>query len=192
MIQMSNNKSNSNLAVQTLVNLSLFIVFFLCIGFLFQDNLERLAVFVIDKIGLVGMIIIILFVESFPTPIGAPIIMYIAIQGGYSPYEVGGFACIASVLGGHIGYWMGYLWGIPKSIMKQLKNRWPNMEDKIEEKGPIGIALLSLAPIPLAFLTWPSGSLRMPYDGFSIAILMRIPKQLLYMLSIVGSIALTG
>jgi membrane protein YqaA with SNARE-associated domain len=178
---------------QTLLLINVLVIFaiLLVLGLAFGEELETVSTTIIEKVGILGVVALVLFIETFPTPFGATVPMYIAIQGGYSPWMIGVMTGFTSMLGGHLGYWAGYRFGIPQGIHSLLKKKWPHLEEKITTKGPLGLALLSLVPIPLACLTWPSGALRMPYIGFSIALLTRIPKQILYMLSVVGSIALT-
>ena len=130
-------------------------------------------------------------IETFPTPIGAAIPMYIAIQGGHSPWIIGLLTSATSIASGHLGYWLGHTVGFPEKYERLIQTKWPSLYASFRERGAVGVAIASMLPIPLSFLTWTSGALRINYVGFSLAMLTRLPKQMLYVLSIIGGISLT-
>ena len=176
---------------QLLIHIACFFGVFLLLGFLFQENIEGFATNLITKIGLTGLIGIVIFIETFPTPIGAAVPMYIAVQGGHSPWTIFFITSVTSIFSGHLGYWLGHWIGFPEKYERLIQTKWPSIYDSFQERGAVGVAIGSMLPIPLCFLTWTSGAIRMNYVGFSLAILTRLPKQMLYVLSIIGGISLT-
>lgn len=177
---------------QLVVHLAFFLGLLLLLGFLFQEDIEHFATYVITHIGLSGLICIIVFIETFPTPIGAAVPMYIAIQGGYSPWEIWFITSMTSILSGHIGYWLGYFVGFPKNYQLLIQSKWPTLLPTFQERGAIGVAIAAMLPIPLSFLTWTSGAIRMNYVGFSLAMFTRLPKLMIYVLTIISGLSLTA
>ena len=161
------------------------------LGVFFQEDIERLATELITQVGLTGLIGIVVVIETFPTPIGAAVPMYIAIQGGHSPWTIGLLTSATSIVSGHLGYWLGHTVGFPEKYERLIQTKWPSLYISFRERGAVGVAVASMLPIPLSFLTWTAGALRLNYTGFSLAMLTRLPKQMLYVLSIVGGISLT-
>ena len=176
---------------QLLVHIAVFFGIFLLLGFLFQDDIEGFATNLITQVGLTGLIGIVVIIETFPTPIGAAIPMYIAVQGGHSPWIIGFITSATSIASGHLGYWLGHWIGFPEKYEHLIQTKWPSLYDSFRERGAVGVAIASMLPIPLSVLTWTSGAIRMNYLGFSLAMLTRLPKQMLYVLSIIGGISLT-
>ena len=176
---------------QIILHLAFFFGIFVLLGLLFQENIERLATDIITQIGLTGLIGIVVIIETFPTPIGAAVPMYIAVQGGYSPWTIGLLTSATSIISGHLGYWLGHWVGFPEKYEQLLQKKWPSLYTSFRKRGAVGVAVASMLPIPLCFLTWTSGAIRMNYVGFSLAMLTRLPKQMLYVLSIIGGISLT-
>ena len=176
---------------QLLVHLAFFLSLLLLLGFLFQEDIERFATYLITQIGLSGLICIVVFIETIPTPIGAAVPMYIAIQGGYSPWEIGFITSVTSILSGHFGYWLGYFVGFPEKYQLLIQSKWPTLLPTFQERGAAGVAIAAMLPIPLSFLTWTSGAIRMNYIGFSLAMLTRLPKLMIYVLTIISGLSLT-
>lgn len=176
---------------QILIHLACFFGIFVLLGVFFQEDIERLATDLITQVGLTGLIGIVVVIETFPTPIGAAVPMYIAIQGGHSPWTIGLLTSATSIVSGHLGYWLGHTVGFPEKYERLIQTKWPSLYTSFRERGAVGVAVASMLPIPLSFLTWTAGALRLNYTGFSLAMLTRLPKQMLYVLSIVGGISLT-
>ena len=189
---MSSSKPQTTLSgKQLIVHITGFFAIFLLLGFLFQDNIEGFATNLITQVGITGLIGIVVFIETFPTPIGAAIPMYIAVQGGHSPWLIGFITSATSIASGHLGYWLGHWIGFPEKYEQIIQRKWPSLFNSFKERGAVGVAIASMLPIPLSVLTWTSGAIRMNYFGFSLAMMTRLPKQLLYILSIIGGITLT-
>jgi membrane protein YqaA with SNARE-associated domain len=176
---------------QIIVHVACFFGIFILLGLFFQKDIEAFATDIITQIGLTGLIGLVVIIETFPTPIGAAVPMYIAVQGGYSPWMIGLLTSATSIASGHLGYWLGHTVGFPEKYERLIETKWPSLYATFRERGAVGIAIASMLPIPLCFLTWTSGAIRMNYLGFSMAMLTRCPKQMLYVLSIIGGISLT-
>lgn len=189
---MTSDPSQSSLSGrQLLVHLAFFFGLFLLLGLFFQEGIKGFATELIDQIGLTGLIGIVIIIETLPTPIGAAVPMYIAVQGGHSPWIIGLLTSATSIASGHLGYWLGHTMGFPEKYERLLQSKWPDLYTTFRERGALGVAIASMLPMPLCFLTWTSGAIRMNYMGFSLAMLTRLPKQMLYVLSIIGGISLT-
>ena len=176
---------------QILIHIACLFGIFLLLGIFFQENIEHFATDVINQIGLTGLIAIVVIIETFPTPVGAAVPMYIAIQGGHSPWVIGLLTSVTSIVSAHLGYWLGHTVGFPKKFEQLLLAKWPNLTTSFRERGAVGLAIASMLPIPLSVLTWTSGAIRMNYVGFSVAMLTRLPKQMLYVMTIIGGISLS-
>ena len=176
---------------QLVFHIACIFALFVLLGVFFQEDIERLATNVINQIGITGLVAIVVVIETFPTPAGAAVPMYIAIQGGHSPWVIGLITSATSIVSAHFGYWLGHTVGFPQKFEQLLQTKWPNLTTSFRERGAVGLAIASMLPIPLGLLTWTSGAIRMNYLGFSLAMLTRLPKQMLYVLSIIGGISLS-
>lgn len=189
---MTNTPPKSSLSGrQILIHTACLFAIFLLLGVFFQENIEHFATEVINQVGLTGLIAIVVVIETFPTPVGAAVPMYIAIQGGHSPWVIGLLTSATSIVSAHLGYWLGQTVGFPEKFEQLLHTKWPNLTTSFRERGAAGLAIASMLPIPLSILTWTSGAMRMNYFGFSLAMLTRLPKQMLYVMTIIGGISLS-
>ena len=142
------------------------------------------------KFGLLGLYIGALLIDCIPTPGGPIPILTLAIQGGASVALVFIVSFLGSLSAGMLGYLLGLKMGLPEKLQGWIENRYPGKIAQIQERGSWGVVLLAALPLPLAFATWTGGAFRVSLKGVLLATLVRIPKMLVYLSTIQGTLKL--
>ena len=139
------------------------------------DPIVNFAVDVVDKVGLIG-IFIMMTLESACIPIPSEPTMMLAgvnaANGEYPFIAVVLVGTVANVIGSWIGYAIGYF-GRYEALEK---HKWLHMDPKqiarterwFEQYGGITVFVTRLLPIVRTFISLPAGAARMPLGRFTL------------------------
>jgi hypothetical protein len=172
-------------------------------GALLQEPLEALGKQALDRFGLGGLGLVVLGIDSVPTPLSYAPVMLLAIQGGATPLEVGALCGALSVLAGLLGYGVGRAVGMPRPVARFIARRYgdrlgvlapwgataegaadPELEPLTARQGALAVVTCGLLPLPFALGTWSAGALGCPFFAVALASLVRIPKTAFYIVLI--------
>ena len=160
--------------------------------FLFTQVLGETGTFLSDefmsRFGLVGLFVGTLLIDCVPTPGGPIPLLTLSIQGGASILSVFGVSFMGSLSAGFLGYALGLKMGLPSKIQTWMEHRYPGKIKQIQQKGSWGVVLLAALPLPLAFATWTGGAFNVSWKGTLLACLVRIPKMVIYLSTITGTL----
>ena len=129
---------------------------------------------------------------SIPTPGGPIPLLTLCVQGGASLITVFIVALLGSLGASILGYALGKSIGFPQSLTTWMNNKYPEKYAAIQNKGVWGVVILAALPLPLSIPTWIGGSLQVHPKCILFATCMRIPKMLLYLGSIQGTLQVIG
>ena len=169
----------------------LFALAALC-GLFLMEPIERLGTAVVTQLGLTGLFVAVLLIDSFPTPMSYAPLMLLAIQGGLPVWVVFIASSVASMSGGLIGYSIGRLVGLPARLSGWLEAQHPEQFTLLKRHGAWGVAAVAALPLPFALGTWTAGAMRVPLSGVLLACLVRVPKTLFYIALILSGLTLGG
>lgn len=139
------------------------------------DPIVNFAIDVVDKVGLVG-IFIMMTLESACVPIPSEPTMMLAgvnaSNGEYSFMAVVLVGTIANVIGSWLGYAMGYF-GRYEALEK---HHWLHLDPKqiaraeqyFDKHGNITVFVTRLLPIIRTFISLPAGAAKMPLGRFTL------------------------
>ena len=139
------------------------------------DPIVNFAVDVVDKVGLVG-IFLMMTAESALIPIPSEPTMMLAgvnaSNGEYAFFAVVLVGTIANVIGSLIGYAIGY-YGRYEALEK---HKWLHVDPKMiartetyfDKYGGITVFVTRLLPIIRTFISLPAGAARMPLGRFTL------------------------
>ena len=143
-----------------------------------------------NRFGLAGLYVGALLIDCIPTPGGPIPILTLSIQGGASILSVFLVSFMGSLTAALIGYGLGLKMGLPLKLQAWMETRYPGKIEVIREKGTWGVVILAALPLPLAFATWTGGTFRVSWKGIVLASFVRIPKMLIYLSTITGTLHL--
>ena len=139
------------------------------------DPLVNFAVDVVEKVGLIG-IFVMMTLESACIPIPSePTMMaagFAASEGEYPFMAVVLVGTVANVIGSWIGYAMGY-YGRVEALEK---HKWLHLDPKqiarterwFATHGDVTVFVTRLLPIVRTFISLPAGAARMPLGRFTL------------------------
>ena len=153
-------------------------------GMFFREPIEAFGAMVVEQYGLLGLAVSVLLVDALPTPLSYVPFMALALAGGLTFGEVLLVSSIASYVAGCLGYALGRLMGMPPRIERWIHRRYPRVQRLLDQYGGWGVAAIAVLPLPLAVGTWSAGSLNVRVRQVAIALLLRVPKTLVYVLMI--------
>lgn len=120
--------------------------------------------------GLMGMVIAA-FTESFISPVLPDVILIpLALAKPDMAIYYGVIATLVSVLGGCIGYWIGYKWGMPV-VHKVMSDKYAHKLESFAHSENVSwtIFLAAMSPIPYKFVSISAGAFRVKWSVFMFA-----------------------
>lgn len=176
---------------QPVVNIWKFVIGFVVIfalaataGLFFREPIYAFGKLVVGQYGLLGLAIAVLLVDALPTPLSYVPFMALAIAGGLSFTEVFLVSSAASYAAGCLGYGAGRMLGMPPRFEAWIHRRYPRVQQLLDQYGGWGVAAIAVLPLPLAVGTWSAGSLKVKTRQVAVALLLRLPKTLAYLVMI--------
>ena len=151
-------------------------------GVLFREPLFGAGSWVVEQYGVTGLAVAVLVVDTFPTPMSYVPFMALGLAGGLSMTEVLVVSSIASYVAGCTGYAIGRTIGLPARLEAWIHRRYPRVQEMLDRYGGWGVAAIALLPVPLAVGTWSAGSLRVNARQAAVALLLRVPKTMVYVI----------
>ena len=144
----------------------------------------------VNKFGLTGLFFCVLFSDTIPTPGGAIPWIILCVQSQMSILHIS-IVCLAAYLGaGLIGFAVGKTVGPPKFIENYITKRLPLNLEKLKNRGEIGVGIMAAMPMPMSFATCFGGAFGVTIRCVLVAVIVRIPKLMIYIFTINGSLHL--
>ena len=153
-------------------------------GTWFGAPLERAGVWAVTEFGLSGLGLGVLVVDVLPAPLSTFPFMVLALEGGLAFGAVFVVISVASYISGLLGYCIGRRVGLPEAFDRAVRRRFPEGRALLETHGAYGVAICGLAPLPLALGSWTAGALGVRASHVAVALLVRAPKTLVYLVFI--------
>lgn len=177
---MKNNSDLSNIIIRSIISILIFVMIIYLAKKYIAPEFEAAGIWFFQQFGLFGLFFITYLVDTFIVPASPDVFLALLIADGRHQYIGLALICIASILGGMSGYWIGH----------QIKN-WRFLQfftEKYQEKGMalfqkygIGAVILgALTPVPFSVTCWLAGLFKMNYLKFVTATFFRIPRLILY------------
>ncbi len=154
-----------------------------------NEPLTTLSEELVGSFGLLGLGVATLAIDSLPTPLSAVPLMLLSVKGGIPVWQVAVVCISASIAAGWVGFGLGRIIGMPKSLQVIMDQRWPGKLDMLRKHGVWGVAAIAMLPLPFAMGTWSAGALGVQTRGVLLATLLRAPKLGFYLWLIVSGLA---
>ncbi len=156
---------------------SIFLLLLIFIAFIFfYTEVKSIFTFLISSYGIIGIILVVIIMDTIIQPISPDIIVFGATFGGAN-ITTAIIAGLASCLAGSIGYFIG------KKIGAKEFRKWFSEKHLIKGKelfdkyGILAIVVGALSPIPYSAICWTAGIYNMKYKHFLLtSLLTRVPR----------------
>lgn len=177
------------LARQLLVGLVLLVGIGLIAGLLLREPIERFSVVIVGWMGLPGIFVAILALDSLPFTWHDPLLL-VGYEGGIDFWSLVGTAGFASCLSGFTGYLLGSALA-PRPWVQRLFRKY-RVFGFMQTYGAAFVVVAALTPFPFALATWAAGATRSPVRQVVLGSLFRFPRVLVYTALFVGGWKLTA
>lgn len=130
------------------------------------------------KWGMLGLIVAS-FTESFCSPILPDVVLIpLALKNPDMAIYYGLVATIVSVLGGFVGYWIGYKWGMPV-VHKVMPDKYAHKIQEFADSDNVSwtIFLAAMSPIPYKCVSISAGAFRVKWHVFIVSSLLGRAKR---------------
>lgn len=169
--------------IKALIAISVFVVLMAALGFLFDDELAAATSWVVERIGFVGLCMILLVTDTFVTPFPPDILLIVIAKSSLSeqwPFYVlilGIVSVCAGMLGWGIGRWLGHF-QFTERLFGEFKD---GHREFIRQYGFWAVVIGAITPLPFSVTCWASGVMGLrAVTVFSAAALFRIPRFFIY------------
>ena len=169
--------------VKAISALVIFIVLMTVLGFLFEDELTVGTTWVVERIGFIGMCMILLVTDTLVTPFPPDILLVVIAKSplaeNWQQYVVtlGAVSVCAGMMGWGIGRWLGHFrWS--QRLFGEFKD---DHHDFIRKYGFWAVVIGSITPLPYSVTCWTAGVLGLRWTTvLAASVLFRIPRFVLY------------
>ena len=172
------------------VALFIFLAVYLIAMILFSDELARVGTWLGNTIGLWGVFLFTLVVDTFIVPASADVLFAVTREWPALPLLV--TMSVASIIGGFFGLHIGRFLGTRKVVQNLTAPYRERGEALIRRYGPWAIVIAGITPVPYSTVSWIAGILGMKRVPYLLASLSRFPRFVVYYLAIQGSLSIFG
>lgn len=175
----------TSIAFKVVIGLASFILCSIILEKVAGDRVEALSRAFIERIGLPGLFAAVLLADALPQPFTYVPLIFLAVKGDVPKPTVllvcAGASYTAALCGYGIGHCLrGPNWG--RACFEKLQDRYPQVPDLMRERGPVGVLIAAMLPLPLAAATWTAGFFGVNFPYFLVAALGRCPKIAVFVL----------
>jgi membrane protein YqaA with SNARE-associated domain len=146
----------------------------------FKEPLIRIGKEFVGHYGYVGMFLGTFISDAFSFPIAPTFYLLAGITSGRSELVSVLVVCAASLTAAQVAFRVGTHMAKISFVRRRIEKTKPRVDELFANYGTWAIAIGTLLPIPFSILCYLSGMYRMPARLFSLFILMRIPKLIIY------------
>ena len=151
-----------------------------------HEPLEKFTYGLASIFGFWGLCLLLLVSDSLISPLPPDLILLViaksSLREHWPTYVL--ILSIASVIGGHVGYWCGRLIFKTKWMPHWIKEKIKGQKRSISEYGGWAVVLGALTPLPYSITCWAAGLFHLKYRTFFWASLTRFFRIFIYYLII--------
>ena len=115
--------------------------------------------------------------DAFTIPIPNDAFTTFGILAGMPFWEVVFWGSLGSVLGGIVGYGIGWAFISENPKLKAyLDERGEGILTKVQTGGTVALGIAAVTPLPYSLACWSAGALKIPFGRFVAVSLLRIPR----------------
>ncbi len=183
-----------NLA-KAVTGIVIFVVAMMLLGRLFEAELTVATNWVVDRIGFVGLCLILLVTDTLVTPFPPEILLLVIAKSDLAEHWLryvlilGMVSVCAGMMGWGIGRWLGHFrW------VQHLFGRFEEEHrDFIRKYGFWAVVIGSVTPLPFSVTCWTAGVMGLRWTTvLAASVLFRIPRVVGYYLLIASAGSLFG
>lgn len=173
-------KTSRRLALRTA--LSLLVLFGLMVlgGMTIKDSLENVGDWIWDHFGFGGVFLGTMLSDTFGVPIPVDAYLVAAVTANAPSLPVIITACVASLCGGSMAWWLGTRLERMPRLNAMLSPYRLRGEKLFKRWGVAAVAVAAWTPLPFSIACWCAGTFKMSFRTFFLTTLHRVPRIIIY------------
>ena len=168
------------LIVRTIIFTIVIVAAVVLLGAFFREPVTLFANWLIDELGLFGLLFGIVISDAFTFPVPPDTYLLITVASGGDVQKMLTICCLGSISAGTIAYFFGPHVSKFPYFSKRIEKYRSRGEKLFEMYGVWTVAIAALTPIPFSIVCWFAGIYKMAYPRFFVATLARIPRLVGY------------
>ena len=168
------------LIVRTIIFTIVIVAAVVLLGAFFREPVTLFANWLIDELGLFGLLFGIVISDAFTFPVPPDTYLLITVASGGDVQKMLTICCLGSISAGTIAYFFGPHVAKFPYFSKRIEKYRSRGEKLFEMYGVWTVAIAALTPIPFSIVCWFAGIYKMAYPRFFVATLARIPRLVGY------------
>ncbi|MBS3963513.1 MAG: VTT domain-containing protein [Methylomonas sp.] len=176
--------------VKTLIGLLLLMVLMAALGYGFEDPMYQATHWVIERIGFVGLCLIMFVTDTLITPFSPDILLVMVAHSDLAAYWqfyvpiLGLVSVMAGLAGWCIGRWLANFDRV-RSLIDSLADEQRRF---LQDYGFWAIALAAVTPLPYSLVCWAAGAMPIRWTTvLTASLLFRIPRMIIFYLVIASA-----
>ena len=160
--------------------------------YFFQAEVQVWSRWFVEQFGGPGVAIGFFIPDAFTLPLPNDAFTVLGRLGGMDFWEVVAWGSLGSIVGGSLGWAIGY-WLISRlpPLQRYFERTGKVVLERVQRRGMMALAAAALTPIPYSITCWAAGAVQMPFWRFFLVSLLRIVRVAMY-LWLIEMGALTG
>jgi membrane protein YqaA with SNARE-associated domain len=155
-------------------------------GKFLRSEVVAFATWMYDHLGLIGLTMLFLVSETVVSPMPPEVFLLIVAgselsRAWFGPVTV---LALASTVGGNLGWLLGLGLRETGLVHRILGRHHGRSVELMRRFGIWAVVLAATTPIPWSVTSWTAGALHMPWRRYALGSLFRLPRIILYYLSI--------
>ncbi|MEC7752082.1 MAG: hypothetical protein VX405_11315 [Myxococcota bacterium] len=145
----------------------------------YGDDVERLGRWMLDHWGLGGILLLVVFIDTFTPGFPFETVLYFPMAAGEPWWWLAGLGGTASMLAGLCGYGLGRWLGQGLGVVERFQERpW---FAPMRAQGPVWLAVAAVTPVPYCPVCWLAGAMGFSLRSCLVGMALRIPRTFIYL-----------
>lgn len=168
--------------IKALIGLIFFVILMGALGVWFEPQLVLITTWIVERVGFVGMAMLLWVTDSLVTPFPPDILLIIIANSPLADKWLfyvsilGAVSVGAGMTGYGIGRWLGHFLWVQK-LFSQLSQEH---QDFIQKYGFWAVVIGAITPLPYSLTCWTAGALGLRWTTVLMAsVLFRVPRFIL-------------
>ena len=181
--------------LKALIGILIIIIAMGGLGFWLEEEMSIATNWLVDRIGFVGLCLILLVTDTLVTPFSPDILLIVIAKSDLADHWLryvlilGTVSVGAGMLGWCIGRWLGHF----KFVQRLFGQFNDQQRDFMYKYGFWAIVLGASTPLPYSVTCWTAGAIGLRWTTvFTASVLFRIPRMIVYYMLIASAGNLFG
>jgi membrane protein YqaA with SNARE-associated domain len=160
--------------VSTLVGLALLVAGVVLLATFARESLMSVSRAFVEVLGGAGVALGFFLPDAFTVPLPNDVASMFGLAGGLSFWSVVAWASLGSLVGGSVGYLIGWKLGRTRVLRTFFEGRGRDVFGMLQRRGLVVVVVAAITPLPYSIACWAAGASQLPFRRFFLVSQLRI------------------